>query len=157
MKQFVTCEGHFGLVFLYHLRLLMIFIGFPLNMPYYLWRSLYKMARRYKKQCLGSSLFHHGLIKIMLVHQLKSQNNDWDSFLTRIGFANPNILEIDKPVIEETIIYPTTSTQACVKGTHSEPLPDPQAAEQTREKNIQPNASVKKMHENYRKCHFKEC
>ena len=101
------------------------------------------MARRYKKQVLGSSLFHHALIKIMLVHQLKSHNDDWDSFFTRIGFANPNILEIDKPVIEENIIYPTTSTQACVKGTHSEPLPDPQVVEQTREKNIQPNASVK--------------
>jgi hypothetical protein len=28
LKQFVTCEGCFGLVFLYHLRLLMNFIGF---------------------------------------------------------------------------------------------------------------------------------
>ena len=71
LKQFVMCEGCFGFVFLYHLRLLMNFIGFPLNMPYYLWRSLYKMEKRYKKQRLDSSLFHHGLIKIMLVHQLK--------------------------------------------------------------------------------------
>jgi hypothetical protein len=45
LKQFVTCEGRFGFIFLYHLRLLMNFIGFPLNMPYYLWRSLYKMEK----------------------------------------------------------------------------------------------------------------
>jgi hypothetical protein len=36
IKQFVTCEGRYGLVFLYHLRLLMSFIDFPLNMPYFL-------------------------------------------------------------------------------------------------------------------------
>jgi hypothetical protein len=32
VKQFVTCEGRYGHVFLYHLRLLMNFIGYPLNM-----------------------------------------------------------------------------------------------------------------------------
>jgi hypothetical protein len=81
LKQFMTCEGHFGFVFIYHLHLLMNFIGFPLNMPYYLWRSLYKMAKRYKRQQLDSSLFHHGLVKILLVHQLKLQHDDWNAFL----------------------------------------------------------------------------
>jgi hypothetical protein len=84
----------------------MNFIEFPLNMPYYLWRSLYKMEKRYKKQHLDSSMFDHGLIKIMLVHQLKLQNDDWDAFLTRNGFANSNTLEVDKLVIEETIVSP---------------------------------------------------
>jgi hypothetical protein len=36
VKQFITCEGRYGLVFLYHLQLLMSFIDFPLNMPYFL-------------------------------------------------------------------------------------------------------------------------
>ena len=36
VKQFITYEGRYGLVFLYHLRLLMNFIDFPLNMPYFL-------------------------------------------------------------------------------------------------------------------------
>jgi hypothetical protein len=48
VKQFVTCEGRYGLVFLYHLRLLMNFMGYPLNMPFYFQRSLYKMAKRFK-------------------------------------------------------------------------------------------------------------
>jgi hypothetical protein len=82
VKKFVTCEGHFRLVFLYHLRLLMSFMGFPLNMPYYLLRSLYKMGKRYKKHRSDSSLFHHGLVKILLIHQLESQNDSWDSFIT---------------------------------------------------------------------------
>jgi hypothetical protein len=50
LKQFVTCEGRYGFVFLYHLCLLMIFIGYPLNIPFYFHRSLYKMSKRYKRQ-----------------------------------------------------------------------------------------------------------
>jgi hypothetical protein len=72
LKQFVTYEGHYGLVFLYHIRLLMHFIGFQLNMPFYLLRSLYKMSKRYKRQSVDSSLFHHGLIKILLIHHLST-------------------------------------------------------------------------------------
>ena len=49
VKQFLTCEGRYGLVFLYHLRLLMIFIGYPLNKPFYFHWSLYKMSKRYKR------------------------------------------------------------------------------------------------------------
>jgi hypothetical protein len=48
LKQFVTCEGRYGLVFLYHIRLLMIFIGFEFYMSFYLQMSLYKMYKHYK-------------------------------------------------------------------------------------------------------------
>jgi hypothetical protein len=148
LKQFVTCEGRFGLVFLYHLRLLMIFMGFPLNMSYYLLRSLYKMGKRYRKQRSDSSLFHHGLIKILLVHQLELQNDNWDSFLIRNGFSNPNVEEIDKSVIEETLIYPTTPlspTQACVSASYNKPLLDPKVIEQTHGQATHLNDSVKNL------------
>ena len=49
LKQFLTNEGRYGLVFLYHIQLIMHFIGFQLNVPYYLLRSLYKMSKRYKR------------------------------------------------------------------------------------------------------------
>jgi len=94
------------------------------------------MAKRYKKKHLDSSLFHHSLIKIMLAHQLKLQNDDWDSFLTRNGFANSYAVEVNKPVIEETIVYPRvfpSSTWACVTATHSKPLPNQKFAKQTHE------------------------
>ena len=48
IKRFVTCEGRYGFIFLFHLRLLMVFMGFELSMPYYLHRSLFKMAEWYK-------------------------------------------------------------------------------------------------------------
>jgi hypothetical protein len=148
LKQFVTCEGYFGLVFLYHLCLLMIFMGFPLNMLYYLLRSLYKMGKRYRKQRADSSLFHHGLIKILLVHQLELQSDNWDSFLMRNGFSNPNVDEIDKLVVEETLTYPTmplSPIQACVSASYNKPLIDPKVIEQTREQVIHPNDCVKNL------------
>jgi hypothetical protein len=148
LKQFVTCEGRFGLVFLYHLRLLMVFMGFPLNMPYYLLRSLYKMGKRYRKQRADSSLFHHGLIKILLVHQLELQSDNWDSFVVRNGFSNPNIDEVDKPVVEETLTYPTTPLspiQACVSTPYNKPLIDSKVFQQVCEQVIHPTDCVKNL------------
>ena len=62
------------------------------------------MAKRYKRQCLNSSPFHHGLIKMLLVHQLKLQNDNWDAFLIQNGFVTPNPIEVDKPMLEKTPI-----------------------------------------------------
>jgi hypothetical protein len=128
VKQFVTCEGRFGLVFFYHLCLLMSFMGFPFNMPYYLLRRLYKMGKRYKKQRSESSLFHHGLIKLILIHQLESQNDCWDSFITRNGYGNHELGEVDKLVVEETLVHPMASLsppQTCASSSNNEPLIDP--------------------------------
>jgi hypothetical protein len=66
----------------------MSFIDFPLNMPYFLLRSLYKMGKWFKRQKFDSSLFHHGLIKIIIMHQLKLNNDCWDAFVLRNGFGN---------------------------------------------------------------------
>jgi hypothetical protein len=110
VKQFITCEGRFRLVFLYHLRLLMSFIGFPLNMPYFQLRNLYKMGKRFRKQRSDSSLFHHGLIKIILVHQLQLQNDCWDAIISRNGFGKSELGQVDKRVIVETLVNTTTST-----------------------------------------------
>jgi hypothetical protein len=68
INQFVTCEGRYGLVFLYHLWLFMSFIYFPLNMPHFLLRSLYKKAKRFKREKADYSLFHHCLIKIIVIY-----------------------------------------------------------------------------------------
>jgi hypothetical protein len=109
VKQFVTREGRSGLVFLYHLRLLMSFIDFPLNMPYFLLRSLYKMAKRFKRQKSDSSLFHHCLIKIIIIHQFKLNNDCWDAFLLRNGFGSSELGQVDKPIVTETLVKPTIS------------------------------------------------
>jgi hypothetical protein len=70
IKKFITCEGRYGFVFLFHLRLLMVFMGFELSMPHYLHRSLFKMAKKYKRSQADTSLFHVGLIKMLVVCEL---------------------------------------------------------------------------------------
>jgi hypothetical protein len=106
VKQFVTCEGRYGLVFLYHLRLLTNFIGYPLNMPHYLLHSLYKMSKRFKREKADSSLFHHGLIKLIIVHHLSLSGDYWQAFLSRNGFATPEYVQVDKVVVVESLVGP---------------------------------------------------
>jgi hypothetical protein len=102
IKRFVTCEGRYGFIFLFHLRLLMVFIGFELNMPYYLHRSLFKMAKRYKHSQADTSLFHVGLIKMVLVYELGLRRDSWHEFLSRNGFGESNPPQVDKPVVAES-------------------------------------------------------
>jgi hypothetical protein len=102
LKQFVTCEGHYGLVFLYNIWFLMKFIGFHLNVSFYLLRILYKMSKRYKRQSLDSSLFHHNLIKIMLAHHLKTIGDCYDGFLASNGFVST--ISVNNPNSGESLV-----------------------------------------------------
>lgn len=43
LHHYITCEDHYGLVFLYHIHLLMVFTGHKLNLSYFLYKSLAKM------------------------------------------------------------------------------------------------------------------
>jgi hypothetical protein len=85
-KQFITCEGRYGFIFLYHLLLLMVFMGYELNMPYYLHRSLFKMSKRYKQNQTDNNLFHFGLIKMLMVCHLGLRRDCWNDFLIRNNF-----------------------------------------------------------------------
>ena len=87
--RYVTYEGRLSKTQFYHLQLLMIFKGHPVNMPYYLLNSLHKMACTYQMN-IGdkeTSLFHHGLIKILMSYRLGELEETWESFLMRNGFG----------------------------------------------------------------------
>jgi hypothetical protein len=61
IKKYFTCEGRFDKVHPYHIRLLMHFIGKnPLNLPFFLCRSLGKMADNVQSKAdkPGNNLFH---------------------------------------------------------------------------------------------------
>ena len=98
----MTCEGRYELVFLYHLRLLMIFIGYPLNVPFYFHQSLYKMSKKYKRHKADNNLFHHGLIKLIIVYHLNFHGDSWKAFIARNGFEDTDLVQVDKPVVIET-------------------------------------------------------
>lgn len=79
LHRFVTCEGRCVVNFLYHLRLLLHFEGGPeIIFPYFLWMSLNKMARGIKSSSknVQTSIYHHGLIKLLVVHEINKQGSD---------------------------------------------------------------------------------
>jgi hypothetical protein len=102
IKQFVTCEGSYGFVFLFHLRLLMVFMGFDLSMLHYLHRSLFKMDKKYKRSQADTSLFHVGLIKMLVVYELGLRRDSWHDFLNRNGFEESSPPQVDNLVVSES-------------------------------------------------------
>ena len=74
IHKYITCEGRFSLIFLYHLRLLSHLVDDQkLSLPYYFHKSLVKMAMKWKNpgMILDSYLFHHGLVKLLVHHALR--------------------------------------------------------------------------------------
>ena len=92
MKYF-TYEGRYSRLYTYHVRLLMHFTGAKvLKLPYYLYRSIEKMSsvvRRRTPFQKMHSLFHHSLIKMVVLHQLEKQGITWDVFITHEVFTYP--------------------------------------------------------------------
>jgi hypothetical protein len=84
IQVYITCEGRYGRVMLYHFRLINHFTGRnPLNLPHYLHRSLTKMAQKVqaKPEKENNRLFHHGLIKLIVMEELQRREKTWDYLL----------------------------------------------------------------------------
>ena len=66
------------------------FIGFPLNLPYYLLHSLFKMSNAIKKgpKHVSHSLFHHGLVRMLIDKELSKSNRSWEDFVESNGFSS---------------------------------------------------------------------
>jgi len=88
LQKFITCEGRYGTFYVYHIRLIMHFLEEELNFPYFLLQSLRKMASSVQKriQFLETTLYHHGLVKILIEHHLSKLGDNWDNFLVRNDF-----------------------------------------------------------------------
>jgi hypothetical protein len=91
------------------------------------------MSKRYKRQNLDSSLFHHGLIKLLLVHHLKTLGQDWDGFIARNGFVAINLIEtpvVDKPMIEKPLGFSSVKPDFLYENPREKALPDQSLCEQ---------------------------
>lgn len=89
LQKFLTCEGRYSSTFLYHLILLPLFEGGPkVNFPFFLWKILQNMLKGVKSMFkkLETSLYHHGLIKLLIVHELRKRNGSWKNFLPKYFF-----------------------------------------------------------------------
>jgi hypothetical protein len=90
IQRFFTCQGIFNKVCQYHIKIIMHFISKnPLNLPYYIFRSLGKMDDivKLRKEQGDAILFHFSLIKLLVLEELRKRNQDWESFLNSSGIA----------------------------------------------------------------------
>jgi hypothetical protein len=79
IQSYFTCEGRFNIIYQYHIKLLLHFTGKDLmNIPFYLFRSIGKMVDRVqaKSKEVDTSVFHSGLIKMLVIEDLKKKRID---------------------------------------------------------------------------------
>ena len=84
IQSYITCDGRFTSVFKYHVRLLQhLNQQSKMNLPFFLLKSLQKMSNRIKGHFdhTNQSVFHHGLIKLIICTVFKKKNRCWDHFL----------------------------------------------------------------------------
>ena len=66
---YITCESRYNREIIYHFKLMNHFIGIiPLKLPFYLHKSLTKMAHNVKARPtkIAGRLSHHGLIQLIV-------------------------------------------------------------------------------------------
>ena len=105
IQRYFTYEGRYQKVYSYHFKLQLHFTGMIyLDLPYFLYQSVAKMADKVqlKSQGCETSLFHHGLIKLIVLHELKRINGEWYSFVFLCGFGVENQDTSISPKIKET-------------------------------------------------------
>jgi hypothetical protein len=84
IQRYFTCEGRFNMIYQYHIRILLHFTSKDLmNIPFYLLRSMGKMDDRVqaKSKALDTSVFHSGLIRMLVMEELKKINLSWEQFI----------------------------------------------------------------------------
>ena len=83
IQRYFTYEGRYHKVYSYHFKLLLHFTGIiSLDLPFFLFRSLAKMTDKVqmKTQACETSLFHHGLVKLIVLHELQRVNRECSAF-----------------------------------------------------------------------------
>ena len=88
-SRYISCDGHYSNVHLYHLRILLDLTSSKLNLPYFLLHSLHRMAITVQRTTVNQShsLFNFFLIKILVQYQLAMMSRTWDEFLSDICFG----------------------------------------------------------------------
>ena len=91
LQKFITCEGRFWSMYVYHICLLMNFLeNGTINLPFFPLNSLRRMATNVQKkvESIETTLYHHGLVKILVEFHLRSIGDTWEDFLVRNFFQD---------------------------------------------------------------------
>lgn len=89
LQKIITYEGRFKCMYVYHIHLLMNFLdNGNTNPPFFLLNSLRRMASNVKKKIefLETTMYHHGLAKILVEYHLNKIRDTWENFLIRNHF-----------------------------------------------------------------------
>jgi hypothetical protein len=84
IQVYITCEGRYSRVMFYHFKLMNHFTGrCPLNLPFYLHKSLTKMTHQVQAipSKVQSRLSHHSLIKLIVFQELQKRDRSWEYLL----------------------------------------------------------------------------
>ena len=106
LQNFITCEGRFGCMYVYYIRLLMKFLeDGEINLPFFLLNSLKIMSTNVHKRIhfIYNTMHHHGLVKILLEFHLKYIGYSWRIFWSEI------ISKMSQSNLRKTILNIVTS------------------------------------------------
>jgi hypothetical protein len=99
IQLYITSEGRYDKLMMYHFKLMDHFLGkTPINLPYFLYHSLIKVCNRIRARpsSIKSTLCHLGLIKLIILQELKLQGRSWEHFLFWEGFETQNQTTIEQ-------------------------------------------------------------
>jgi hypothetical protein len=89
IQRYFTREGRFNTLYQYHIRLLMHFTGkIEMNIPYYFLRSIGNMSDmiQSKSKDVDTSIFHYGLIRMLVSEELGEKHISWEHFFVASHF-----------------------------------------------------------------------
>lgn len=86
IMRFFTCEGIFSRLFFYHIRVLMHFTWVRMmNIPFFICRNIERMVPLVQRKSPAQqhrSLYHYGLIQLVVMHQLVQHGIPWEEFIS---------------------------------------------------------------------------
>jgi len=127
IQRFFTCEGRYSRVLQYHFKLLIHFTdNREIDLPYFLFMSLQRMillAQR-KPDKLQKSIFHHALIKLIVIEQLKKEGREWLTllFVSKYQVDLPISPSKSKTPRKKTVI-PSSAPSSEVPQSSQDPIP----------------------------------
>jgi hypothetical protein len=89
IQLYITSKGRHDKLMLYHFKLLDHFTGkILLNLPFFLHKSLTKVCKKIRAEPLSmkNTLCHFGLIKLIILEELRQRGRTWQHFLFWEGF-----------------------------------------------------------------------
>ena len=91
IMQYFTCDGRFSLVSTCHIRMLMHFTRVRMmNIPVFFCQDFQRMSSVFQRRTPAQqhrSLCHHGLIQLIVSHQLRQQGISWADFISHEVFT----------------------------------------------------------------------